>query len=179
MKTADNINRREFLNYAWLGAMALLMAQTSGVGVLFTFPRFAEGEFGGTFILGKAAEVLPPPGGAPVPYNQGKFWLVNTEAGVLAIYKVCTHLGCLYNWRELNGRFECPCHGSQFAQDGTYLRGPAPRSLDRFVIKTVDQARNTLAQTDSEGNPLSVSPEATLVVDTSQRIMGKQAVRTG
>ena len=47
---------------------------------------------------------------------------------------VCTHLGCLYKWEQANNRFECPCHGSKFTREGLYIEGPAPRSLDTFLV---------------------------------------------
>lgn len=169
------VSRREFLTYSWGATMALLLAETVGVSLLFAFPRFRAGEFGGAFDLGQARAELPPREGAPMANDVGKFWLVNLDQGVLAIYKVCTHLGCLYKWSDVNFRFECPCHGSKFELDGTYIEGPAPRSLDRFVVQALDAQDNVLAATDAEGNPLSVPPEARLVVDTARRIFGKPA----
>lgn len=45
-----------------------------------------------------------------------------------AFSMVCTHEGCLTE--ILNGeRFECPCHRSRFAADGTVLSGPANQPL--------------------------------------------------
>jgi cytochrome b6-f complex iron-sulfur subunit len=167
------VNRREFLNYAWLASMVMLMVNAGGVSLLFAFPRFREGEFGGLFELGRADNVLPPRENAPVSSPSGRFWLVNLDQGVLALYKVCTHLGCLYNWSDSNFRFECPCHGSKFEVDGAYIKGPAPRSLDRFVVKAVDDQGNELAISDAEGNPVPVPPDARLLVDTGQRILGK------
>lgn len=168
-------SRREFLTYIWGATMALLLAETTGVSLLFAFPRFRAGDFGGAFELGQAGTVLPPRESAPVANDVGKFWLVNLDQGVLAIYKVCTHLGCLYKWSDINFRFECPCHGSKFELDGTYIEGPAPRNLDRFVVQALDAQGNELATTDAEGNPLAMPAEARLVVDTGQRIFGKPA----
>ena len=68
--------------------------------------------------------------------------------GVAAIYKVCTHLGCIYDWNDANGRFECPCHGSKYRLDGRRIESPAPRSLDRFLVSAVDNDGNVLAESD-------------------------------
>jgi cytochrome b6-f complex iron-sulfur subunit len=166
----DDVTRREFLNLAWLGAMALLTVQTLGVSVLFLFPNFKEGEFGGIFRLqGTASEILPPVDGTPIPYNDGKFWLTNTQKGVYAIYKVCTHLGCLYAWQGVTHRFECPCHGSKYSLTGLYLSGPAPRSLDRFKI-IATRPDGTIIETPADGAGIQLTGDETLEVDTGVRI---------
>ncbi len=169
------LNRREFLNLAWLASLGILLVDLGGVTFLFAMPRFREGEFGGEFTLGRAEDALPAAGGGPVNYASGRFWLVQTtDNQVVALYKVCTHLGCLYNWVDENGIFRCPCHGSQFQLDGTYIRGPAPRSLDRFVVRVLDEQGNEVTMTDAEGNALPLPAEdLQIVVDTSQRIFGK------
>ena len=48
---------------------------------------------------------------------------------------VCTHLGCTVHWVAAENRFKCPCHGSQFAADGSVLHGPAERPLDRLRVQ--------------------------------------------
>jgi glycine/D-amino acid oxidase-like deaminating enzyme/nitrite reductase/ring-hydroxylating ferredoxin subunit len=42
----------------------------------------------------------------------------------------CTHLGCLIAWNRADRIWECPCHGSCFAGDGSLLEGPAIRDLE-------------------------------------------------
>jgi len=54
--------------------------------------------------------------------------------GVYAISTVCTHLGCVVK-PAVDG-FHCPCHGSQFAPDGTVVRGPAPKPLPWLEVKS-------------------------------------------
>ena len=168
------INRREFLNLAWLASLGFLTVDMAGITYLFSMPRFKEGEFGGVFTAGRVSE-LPEAGSAPINFPKVKLWLSNTEQGVMAIYKVCTHLGCLYNWNDQEAKFICPCHGSQFEVDGTYIRGPAPRSLDRFVLQIVAEDGNVLAESDpTTGEPVPVpdDPNATIKVDTGKRLSG-------
>ena len=171
------INRREFLNLAWLASLGFLTLDIAGITYLFAMPRFKEGEFGGVFTTGKVSD-LPAPGAAPENYPKVKLWLSNTDNGVVAIYKVCTHLGCLYNWNDQENKFICPCHGSQFQSTGQYIRGPAPRSLDRFVVRIVSSDGKVLAETDPSGAPLPVpdDPSATIQVDTGNKITGETHV---
>ncbi len=168
------INRREFVNLAWLASLGFFLVPVGGVTVLFAFPRFKEGEFGGKFNLRLAD--LPESGASPLANNLGKFWLTRTEEGVRAIYKVCTHLGCLYNWQEQEDKFICPCHGSQFSKESTYLDGPAPRSLDLFTMTAVAPDGTELAKTEGPNDAMPVfdaEPEVTYVVDTGAKIIGK------
>jgi cytochrome b6-f complex iron-sulfur subunit len=170
-----SVNRREFLNLAWLASLGFLVVNLGGVTYLFALPRFNEGEFGGQFPVGRAGDAFPVPGDEPVNVPKGKFWLVRTQDNrVAAIYKVCTHLGCLYNWDNSMERYRCPCHGSQFQLDGTYIAGPAPRSLDPFVVRLLDAQGNEVASTDQNGNPLLLPGEdLRVVVETGQLIRGK------
>lgn len=175
------MNRREVMFYIWGASMALVLAGSAGAILWFAYPRFREGEFGGTFTVQPGT--LPPVGSAPQENAQGRFWLVNTNEGLVALYKVCTHLGCLYKWVPNNDRFECPCHGSKFTKDGGWIEGPAPRNLDRFVVSALDANGNVLVETEvgdpnvdpGAGEPIPVPAEtAELKVDTGARVTGAQ-----
>lgn len=167
------MSRREFLNYAWLATLGILTIEMSAVTLMFAMPRLGPGEFGGSVPIGNVDALPMDTQGSPTPYNRSKFWWVNTDAGALAIYKVCTHLGCIYDWKPAENKYICPCHGSQFERDGTFIQGPAPRNLDRFVIRALDGAGNEVARTNEAGAPLSIPPGSTIVVETGMRIHGQ------
>jgi cytochrome b6-f complex iron-sulfur subunit len=166
------------LNYAWLASIALFSLETVGISFWFAFPKFREGQFGGLFPIGSAADVLPEVNAPPKAFSDGKFWLVNLDTefkgevrkGILAIYKICTHLGCLYEWADVTSRFECPCHGSKFELTGDYIAGPARRSLDRFVI--IARSPDGSEKTNLDGAPLPINGDEELIIDTGNRILG-------
>jgi cytochrome b6-f complex iron-sulfur subunit len=162
-RAKKEMNRREFLTYAW-GATLGLLALQGGVGTFFfMYPRFRAGEFGGVFFIGPESS-LPATDAPPAPNTAGKFWLVNTvDEGPKALYMVCTHLGCLYKWEQSNNRFECPCHGSKFSREGYYIEGPAGRSLDTFeiTIENDEVAVNTGRKV--MGSPAAESPARAVV----------------
>jgi len=55
---------------------------------------------------------------------------VDADGSRHAVSAVCTHLGCLVGWNEAERTWDCPCHGSRFAVDGTVIEGPAVSPLE-------------------------------------------------
>ena len=166
-------SRREFLFYIWGASIALLLGEASAGLIWFAFPRFKEGEFGGTFTFNP--EDLPAVGSAPESVPAGRFHVSHTEDGLRTLYGVCTHLGCLPKWVPTNNRFECPCHGSKFQLSGQYIEGPAPRSLDRFIA-TVVYADGTTLETPPDGGAIPIDPNRQITeirVNTGARILGQ------
>jgi glycine/D-amino acid oxidase-like deaminating enzyme/nitrite reductase/ring-hydroxylating ferredoxin subunit len=51
-----------------------------------------------------------------------------------AVSAVCTHMGCLVSFNRAERSWDCPCHGSRFAADGTVLEGPAVDDLDSAEV---------------------------------------------
>jgi len=45
--------------------------------------------------------------------------------------RVCTHLGGTVTWNDAESSWDCPLHGSRFAEDGSVLEGPATCGLRR------------------------------------------------
>lgn len=47
--------------------------------------------------------------------------------------KRCPHLGCALKWNEEEQSYDCPCHGSRFAEDGKLLDNPATGNLQNTL----------------------------------------------
>lgn len=163
--------RREFLYYIWGASMALMTGQFAIATLWFAFPRFKEGEFGGIFPFNPAD--LPSVGAAPLFVASGRFHISNTPAGLLALYGVCTHLGCLPKWAATNERFECPCHGSKYRANGTWIEGPAPRGLDHFPLTIAFADGSTVESDGLKPIVLEAGKEVVDIrINTGRRIMG-------
>jgi len=73
---------------------------------------------------------LAPGEGAVIPVGGRHVAVHRDENGELrALSARCTHMGCLVSFNRAEGAWECPCHGSRFAPDGSVLQGPAVRPL--------------------------------------------------
>ena len=69
---------------------------------------------------------LKPGQGAIVRQGLSKVAAFRDESGKLFLRSAaCSHLGCHLHWNSFERCWDCPCHGSQFAPDGTALNGPA------------------------------------------------------
>ncbi len=76
---------------------------------------------------------LKPGEGAIVRSGLSKVAAYRDENGALLLRSAaCSHLGCHVHWNSFERCWDCPCHGSQFAPDGTALNGPAFKPLQEF-----------------------------------------------
>ncbi|XP_031503665.1 cytochrome b6-f complex iron-sulfur subunit, chloroplastic [Nymphaea colorata] len=144
--TADDrvpdMGKRQLMNLLLLGAVSLPTAGMLVPYASFFVPAGVGDGSSGTFAkdaLGKdivAAEWLKTHGPGDRTLAQGlkgdPTYLVVENDRTLATYglnAVCTHLGCVVPWNSAENKFICPCHGSQYNNQGKVVRGPAPLSL--------------------------------------------------
>ena len=124
------VSRRDFLNEIAFSALGVAGVGSAVVtyrylspNVLFEPPtKFRAG----------SPELYPVNSVTFLPEQQ--VYVVRTSDGFYAVSAVCTHLGCVTQWKPGSDQIACPCHGSKFKPDGTKIEGPAPRPLPHFLI---------------------------------------------
>jgi glycine/D-amino acid oxidase-like deaminating enzyme/nitrite reductase/ring-hydroxylating ferredoxin subunit len=73
-----------------------------------------------------SVDELEPGHGAILRQGMKKIAAYRDDDGKLTLRSAaCTHLGCHLHWNSLERCWDCPCHGSHFATDGSVLNGPA------------------------------------------------------
>lgn len=119
----EPVQRRDFLGLgamvAAVGAFVLAtlgMSRLPKAAVLSSPSKKFRATLPETLAAGQA---FVPPGRSVA--------LFRDDEGVYAVSLVCTHLGCIV--KPGAEGFECPCHGSRFALNGSVTRGPAPSPL--------------------------------------------------
>jgi cytochrome b6-f complex iron-sulfur subunit len=129
------LNRREFL----------ARAGVAGVATLVTIGACGDGVLSGP----GGAQILPPEPPPPLTIHVADFpglanvgVLVRVPDTPVAVKRTgpnafvafsmrCTHQGCLVD--IIGGQsFRCPCHFSEFANDGSVIEGPARDPLGQL-----------------------------------------------
>ena len=137
------ITRRQFLSRAWWAAGGLLVIEATGGFVASLWPKLKPGSFGTKVPIASVDEARAMPVGTMTYFTEQRFYLSRVESGFLALYRKCTHVGCVVPWLAddpsednlaSNGRFNCPCHGGIYDRYGVVHAGPPPTPFDLFPI---------------------------------------------
>jgi cytochrome b6-f complex iron-sulfur subunit len=155
------VSRRMFFNRTTVALMSASLG-SFGAAVLAFLWKGAAGGFGSKITAGRVEDVI-----ANIRMNDGFFYvaearawvteypssalakaeavyasqssvLTGMQAGVVALYQKCPHLGCRVPECKSSQWFECQCHGSQYNRVGEVKGGPAPRGMDRFGVSVAN-----------------------------------------
>jgi Rieske Fe-S protein len=61
------------------------------------------------------------------------------DGRLYGVNPACTHMGCLVSFNAAEKSWDCPCHGSRFAPDGSVLNAPATKELRRIDLSADDE----------------------------------------
>lgn len=77
-----------------------------------------------------ALKEIKPGEGKTIKLNNERLAVYKNPDGELAIVSgICPHMGCIVHWNNGEKSWDCPCHGSRFATDGSLLEGPSYHGL--------------------------------------------------
>jgi len=150
------VTRRQFFNRSIVALMGLSLTGFGAAVLAFLWPQLGSG-FGSKITAGKLDDILgtirdtrkpfyvavgrfylspyPPESLDKAKKAYGPAVLPGMEAGLVALYQKCVHLGCRVPFCDTSQWFECGCHGSKYNRVGEKKGGPAPRGLDRFPVE--------------------------------------------
>jgi len=153
------VSRRQFFNRSIVAFMGLAITGFGAAVVGFLWPPFVTG-FGAVVNAGNVDDLKQQirDNNGFLYFPSGRMWITEypagalpkaeqvysdpelsgMEAGLVALFQKCPHLGCRVPDCVSSQWFECPCHGSQYNQVGEKRGGPAPRGMDRFAMQVTD-----------------------------------------
>ena len=79
-------------------------------------------------------DLVPGHGGVVDVGGRNLAVYVAEDGAVVSLSPRCQHMGCTVAWNDGDRTWDCPCHGSRYAADGTVMQGPATKDLDRVDI---------------------------------------------
>ena len=150
------VTRRQFFNRSIIAMFGLGLSGFGAAVLAFLWPTLSGG-FGSKITVGKVDDIEQAISDSKQPFYSatGRVYispfpkdsipkakkaysaavLPCMEAGYVALYQKCVHLGCRVPFCPTSQWFECGCHGSQYNRVGEKKGGPAPRGLDRFPLE--------------------------------------------
>jgi len=136
-----DMQRRTLMNLVVVAATGVPVLVMLGGYIWYIVPNVGGGGGGATMCGDKAGNPVSLEGWKKTHKDNERelvqglkgeaTYIVTTADGIkdFGIGAVCTHLGCVVPWNRAANRFCCPCHGSQYDENGKVVRGPAPLSL--------------------------------------------------
>lgn len=135
-------SRREFINKALFGLFALLGLGSLAAGLkvlapssrtekrLVWFPLLSEDDVPRSGV--RKAELVYATSGRE---RKSRVFIVSSPEGIAVLSAVCSHLGCLVNYRKETREFVCPCHGGKYDIAGKNIAGPPPMPLTAYPVE--------------------------------------------
>ena len=176
---AIGVTRRQFLNRSIVAFFAFGLSMFGVQVIAFLWPQ-PKGGFGSKLNIGKVEDIKQKITAGKGYYYvaEGRMWVTAypasaidkakaiyqapvlkgmQEAGIVALYQKCPHLGCRVPSCVSSQWFECPCHGSQYNQVGEKKGGPAPRGMDRFGVEIAGGSVTVDTGTVFQGPPVGTN----------------------
>ena len=136
MNSEEPSSRRNFLHRFLMSWLLLIFLPAVYAILQYLLPPKLMELLIETISVAKLADI-PFNGAKMVKFNKKPVILTRTEGEqqIRALSAVCTHLGCIVEFKPEQRNFQCNCHGSVYSLDGKNISGPAPRPLESFRVE--------------------------------------------
>ncbi|NTW66950.1 MAG: Rieske (2Fe-2S) protein, partial [Nitrospirae bacterium] len=67
--------------------------------------------------------------------RKARVFIISSADKLTVLSAVCSHLGCLVNYRKETREFVCPCHGGKYDIAGKNIAGPPPIPLTAYPVE--------------------------------------------
>jgi Rieske Fe-S protein len=137
-------SRRRFVDWLLTRTLTTWLLSTSFGGLLlaifypagrYLVPPAAGESTTGTVTLPFAPADIPANGAEIFRFGSRAGILIKTTAGEFRAFSaVCSHLGCIVQYRSDIGHIWCACHNGHFDLNGHVLEGPPPEPLEAYTV---------------------------------------------
>jgi len=135
-------SRRDFITKALYGVFALLGLGSLFAGLRVLTPWGRRNKELAWFTL-LAEEEVPRSGVKKTELvftvagkeRKARVFIVSSPDRLTVLSAVCSHLGCLVNYRKESREFVCPCHGGKYDIAGKNIAGPPPIPLTAYPVE--------------------------------------------
>ncbi len=133
--TGSRVTRRRFLNW--------FLSTSAGAFVLSVFYPIARYLIPPTAEQSTALTVTLPVNPQEVKSNSGQIFRFGSRPGILirtpggdlrAFTAICTHLGCIVQYRPDLSHIWCACHNGHYDLNGKNIAGPPPKPLEAYAV---------------------------------------------
>ncbi|NOX89377.1 MAG: Rieske 2Fe-2S domain-containing protein [Calditrichaeota bacterium] len=130
--------RRKFLNFLVNTGIVGLFGSVLYPIIRFLEPPKTTDVSPSSVQAGKVSD-LKPNSGRIIRYGREPVILLKTKDGdVRAFSAICTHLGCIVQFRADFEHIWCACHNGHYDLNGINIAGPPPRPLPVFKVNIKD-----------------------------------------
>lgn len=128
-------SRRKFVNSVLgIGAAGVTAAVVYPIVRYITPPEAGESA-AASVTLSVSPDQVAPNSGQIFKFGSRPGILIRTPSGELRAFSaICTHLGCIVQYRPDLTQIWCACHNGHYDLNGINVQGPPPRPLQHYAV---------------------------------------------
>ena len=131
------INRRQFTNLLLSGGLIGWLASVLYPVISFLKPPKVP-EANVQSVKAGAASDFNDNTGQIVKFGRKPVIVIRTQSGDFRAFSaVCTHLGCIVQYRPDLKEIWCACHNGLYDLKGRNVSGPPPKPLEEYAVNVV------------------------------------------